>query len=83
MYVKSISIKYHIVFVCHQINPVFFHYESLEIRKLGFPGGPVAKNLPANAGDMGSIPGLGTKIPHVAGQLNPCAITTEPVHCNS
>ena len=25
----------------------------------GFPGGPVAKNSPANAGDMGSIPGLG------------------------
>ena len=24
---------------------------------LEFPGGPVVKNLPANAGDMGSIPG--------------------------
>ena len=24
-----------------------------------FPGGLVVKNLPANAGDMGSIPGLG------------------------
>ena len=24
-----------------------------------FPGGPMVKNLPANAGDMGSIPGLG------------------------
>ena len=24
-----------------------------------FPGGAVAKNLPANAGDMGSSPGLG------------------------
>ena len=24
-----------------------------------FPGGPVAKNPPANAGDMGSILGLG------------------------
>ena len=23
----------------------------------GFPGGPVEKNLPANAGDVGSIPG--------------------------
>ena len=23
------------------------------------PGGPEVKNLPANAGDMGSIPGLG------------------------
>ena len=25
----------------------------------GFPGGAVVKNLPANAGDMGSIPGPG------------------------
>ena len=25
----------------------------------GFPGGSVVKNLPANAGDMGSIPHLG------------------------
>ena len=26
---------------------------------LGFPGGAVVENLPANAGDMGSSPGLG------------------------
>ena len=26
---------------------------------LGFPGGAVVKNPPANAGDMGSSPGLG------------------------
>ena len=26
---------------------------------LGFPGGSVVKNPPANAGDMGSIPGSG------------------------
>ena len=25
----------------------------------GFPGGAVVKNLPANSGDAGSIPGLG------------------------
>ena len=25
----------------------------------GFPGGSVVKNLPANGGNMGSIPGLG------------------------
>ena len=31
-------------------------------------GGPVAKNLPSNAGDVGSIPGPVTKIPHAAGQ---------------
>ena len=26
---------------------------------MGFPGGPVVENPPANAGDMGSIPGPG------------------------
>ena len=26
---------------------------------MDFPGGPVVKNLPTNAGDMGLIPGLG------------------------
>jgi len=26
---------------------------------MGFPGGSVVKNLPANAGHMGSIPGSG------------------------
>ena len=30
----------------------------------GFPGGPVIKNLPSNAGDTGLIPGQETKIPH-------------------
>ena len=29
------------------------------MNKLGFPGGSVIKNLPANAGDTESIPGLG------------------------
>ena len=42
-----------------------------------FPGGPVAKNPTSNAGDLGSIPGRGTKIPHASGQLSPSATTTE------
>ena len=29
-----------------------------------FPDGPVVKNLPSKAGGTGSVPGLGTKIPH-------------------
>ena len=45
-----------------------------------FPGGPVVKNPPSNAGDVGSIPGWGTKMPHAAGQLSPRAATTEPAH---
>ena len=41
----------------------------------GSPSGPVVKNLPSSAGDVGSIPGRGTKIPHVVGLLSPCATT--------
>ena len=43
----------------------FSHYEtsisiiSHNIDKRGFPGGAVVENLPANAGDTGSSPGLG------------------------
>ena len=33
--------------------------------------GPVVKKLPPNTGDVGSIPGWGTKIPHSRGQLSP------------
>ena len=42
-----------------------------------FPGGPVVKNPPYKAGDTGSIPGQGNKIPHAMGQLSPHATTTE------
>ena len=45
-----------------------------------FPGGPVVKNLPSNAGDAGSNPGWRTKIPHDVGQLSPRTTTTEPAH---
>ena len=48
-----------------------------EILCLGdFPGGPVVKNPPSNAGDMGSIPG-GELRSHM-----PCAVTTEPPSFN-
>ena len=45
----------------------------LQIKKLrlrDFAGGPVVENPPSNAGDVGSILGGGTKIPHAAGQLS-------------
>ena len=34
------------------------HFASVSNERLGFPGGSMVKNLPANAGDMGLIPGL-------------------------
>ena len=43
-----------------------------------FPSGPVVKNLPFNAGGMGSIPGWGMKIQHAARQLSPSAATLDP-----
>ena len=42
--------------------PVFSTTKELKLTKIkqpGFPGDSVVKNLPANAGDVGSIPGLG------------------------
>ena len=41
-------------------------YVHQRIHTRDFPGGPVVKNLPASAGDMGSIPAR--EIPHAAGQ---------------
>ena len=44
---------------------------------MGFPGGSVVKNLPANARDtISSDPG---KFPHAEEQLSPCTTTIEPV----
>ena len=40
-----------------------------------FPGDPVVKNPLSNAGDMGSIPGQGTKVPQAVRQLSPHTAT--------
>ena len=34
-------------------------FQILKLHTEGHPGGPVVKNLPASAGDMGLIPGPG------------------------
>ena len=47
-----------------------------------FPGGPLIKNPPCSAGDAGSIPGQGTKLPHAAEQLSPHTAATEPMYHN-
>ena len=38
----------------------------------------MVKNPPFNAGNLGSIPALGSKVPHASVQLSPGAVTTEP-----
>ena len=45
-------------------------FSHIKRTALGFPDGPVVKNPPCNAGDMGSMLGPGTKIPHASGQLS-------------
>ena len=42
-----------------RVHPVSCQGCLQEMGALGFPGGAVVENLPANAGDMGSSPGLG------------------------
>ena len=51
-------------------------------KKRDFPGGPVSKNLPSNAGDTGLIPGQETKIPHAVGQLSLLPQLKNPMHHN-
>ena len=46
-----------------------------------FSGGPVVENPPSNAGDVGSIPGRGTKIPYAAGQLLSLRTATKDPTC--
>ena len=43
-----------------------------------FPGSPVVKNPPYDAGDAGSISGWGTKIPRAMEQLGLLTATTGP-----
>ena len=38
--------------------------KQLNSKSRGFPGGPVVKSLLSNGGDVGSIPGQGTKVQH-------------------
>jgi len=45
-------------------------YTTVNQKKGGFPGGPVVKTLPSNAGGVGVIPGQEAKIPHASQPKN-------------
>ena len=71
----------------YQHGEGFYEYKRNQTKRPGciknenyrdFLGGPVVKNPPSKAGDVGLIPGRGTKIPHAAEQLSLHAATTEP-----
>ena len=62
----------------HLSLPRVLTYRSCKIEKQqGLPWWSSGKNLPVNAGDTSSIPGLGTKMPHAMGQISPHTTTTE------
>ena len=67
---STISNQFKVVFET-KLLIILDYYFKLHLRD--FPGGPVVKNPLYSAGDRGSIPGQGTKIPHAEGQLSPCA----------
>ena len=50
---------------------------------MDFLGGPVVKNLSSNAGDVGLIPGPGTKIPNAVEQQSPRSATGEKSACHN
>ena len=56
-------IFYYVIYVLYIIYIVYIyiwiHILDIYIQNLDFPGGSVVKNLPASAGDIGSIPGPG------------------------
>ena len=60
-----------------RVEWTFLQRQKWPVRE--FSGGPVVKNQPSDAEDIGSIPGWGIKIPHATGQQSLCIATAEPV----
>jgi len=65
------------VLVGSRIHSMFSEKTSLRAVSGDFPGGLVVKNPSSSAGDVGSIPGQGTRIPHATEQVSPCTATEE------
>ena len=71
--------------LAYAINRIFQQKLYLQNSQRGggwgeyFPGGPIVKNLPCNAGDTDLIPGWGTKSTHATEQLSSHTASTELV----
>ena len=61
------------------MSSVRHKYGIISISFGDFPGGPVVKTLPSNAGGVGSIPRWGAKIPHASGPKNQNIKKTEAI----
>ena len=65
-------------YILEAADPIRGWRIGIEARR-DFPGGPVVKSPPSNAGDTGQV----TKILHAMEQLSPHTTTTEPVEPTS
>ena len=57
-WIKDLNVRPHTIKLLEE-NIGRTLYDINQSKILGFPGGAVVENLPANAGDTGSSPGLG------------------------
>ena len=81
----SCTIQRDVFLINYLVNPSFLVALETVLRRReswDYPGGPVIKNSPCNAGDVGSTLDQGTKIPHAVEQLNSSATTHGPMRHN-
>ena len=57
------KVRVRILIVCES-RQLRLHFLNWKMRD--FPGGPMVRNLPSNAGGMSSVPSWGTKVLHAA-----------------
>ena len=67
----------------YNLISIYLYKVYVGIKYTFFLGGPVVKNPPSNAGDSGSIPGQGTRIPHAGGNCAHMPQLEKPVCLNS
>ena len=61
-------------------NAIIFVFLKILLLCRDFPGGPVVRTSPSNAGGAGSIPGQGAKVPHASQPKN--QNTKQKQYCN-
>ena len=69
-----------LIFYRHKIQKSWWKRKVSQLKRNSenFPSSPAVGNPPSNAGDVGSIPGRGTKIPRASGQLSTWATVKRP-----
>ena len=84
---QMLKVQVHIlnfkILYLYNLISIYLYKVYVGIKYTFFLGGPVVKNPPSNAGDSGSIPGQGTRIPHAGGNCAHMPQLKKPVCLNS